>query len=120
MSGKLFSVLVLSLFILLPGRILGASVYDYDGDGVTDANDCAPSDPAVYPGAPDPAGDGIDTNCDGVDGIKGVTGAGTISDNDGDGYAAPGDCNDHNSSVHPGAEDKPRNLIDENCDGLDG
>ena len=30
--------------------------------------DCDDRDPARYPGAPDPDGDGIDQNCDGVDG----------------------------------------------------
>ena len=30
--------------------------------------DCDDHDPARYPGAPDPDGDGVDQNCDGVDG----------------------------------------------------
>lgn len=30
--------------------------------------DCDDRDPVRYPGAPDPDGDGIDQNCDGVDG----------------------------------------------------
>ena len=41
---------------------------DYDGDGAAD-NDCAPLDPAVYPGAADKPDLGFeDTNCDGMDG----------------------------------------------------
>src|ERR1700710_2654047 len=46
-----------------------AATPDFDGDGVTAPADCAPLDPAVYPGAtdtPDMAFE--DTNCDGVDG----------------------------------------------------
>ena len=31
--------------------------------------DCDDEDPSVYPGAEDPEGDGIDQNCDGVDGV---------------------------------------------------
>ena len=34
--------------------------------------DCDDSDPNKNPGEEDPSGDGIDTNCDGVDGIKNI------------------------------------------------
>jgi hypothetical protein len=45
-------------------------VADDDGDGYTNAVDCAPNNPAVNPGAPDrPDVPGFtDTNCDGMDG----------------------------------------------------
>ena len=37
---------------------------DSDGDGVPDAQDCAPDDPAKYPGAEELC-DGLDSDCDG-------------------------------------------------------
>ena len=41
-------------------------------------------------------------------------------DDDGDGYSEnEGDCNDNNSSIHPGAYDKCGDGIDQNCDGKD-
>lgn len=42
---------------------------DRDGDGFCRFEDCNESDAKVHVGADDPAGDGIDQNCDGVDGI---------------------------------------------------
>jgi len=69
----------------------GAIRYDYDGDGFAGpwvcptgvsgcdehvlnsqpiANlDCDDHNAKTYPGAPDTPGDGIDSNCDGIDGI---------------------------------------------------
>lgn len=40
---------------------------DADFDGFPAGDDCDDADPFVYPGAPDTAGDGLDTDCDGVD-----------------------------------------------------
>jgi hypothetical protein len=46
-----------------------AKAADADGDGTPDASDCPPQDAVVHPGAPDaPDLDGVDTNCDGLDG----------------------------------------------------
>ncbi|MCA9607356.1 MAG: sulfatase-like hydrolase/transferase [Myxococcales bacterium] len=48
---------------------------DRDGDGFSFAfggGDCDDSDPDVYPGAPDPAGDGIDADCFAGDGAPAV------------------------------------------------
>jgi len=46
------------------------SLVDSDGDGWADAADCAPEDPAVHPYGPESPGDGLDTNCDGIDNGK--------------------------------------------------
>ncbi len=83
--------------------------WDFDGDGIIDAADCAPEDPARG-GADDPYGDGIDANCDGADGID--------ADGDGHGSRDSGgpDCDDLEPSVHPGADEACDDL-DADCDG---
>src|SRR3954447_1584536 len=44
---------------------------DRDGDGVADAQDCGPTDPAIKPGASDaPDLAFVDSNCDGIDGTE--------------------------------------------------
>ena len=66
---------LLTLYGCQPG-----GVTDFDGDGASDQVDCDPADPEVYPGAPDPLGDGIDQDCDGADGSGGLDNV----DDDGD------------------------------------
>jgi hypothetical protein len=39
------------------------------------------------------------------------------SDCDGDGYAAPADCNDHDPAINPGAYDFKGDGVDNDCDG---
>jgi hypothetical protein len=91
-----------------------AGLYDSDGDGVPDADDCAPADPDRHPNASDPYGDDLDQDCDGSDGV----------DQDGDGFPgnAPADdpafdCDDADPDVHPGAEDDPSDGFDADCAG---
>ena len=43
---------------------------DADGDGFNTLSDCNDNDASIYPGAPDPAGDNVDQNCDGIDGVQ--------------------------------------------------
>jgi hypothetical protein len=91
----------------------GIDVYDTDGDGTADSSDCGPTDPAVHPDAADDVGNGVDDNCDGVDGV----------DADGDGHASEAtggdDCNDGEPAEFPGAPEVEENGIDEDCDGAD-
>lgn len=99
--------------------------------------DCDDANSAVHPNATELC-DGIDNNC--VGGIdEGLTLNTYYQDSDNDTYGNPlvsattcaitapngyvsnnTDCNDNNSSIHPGALEIPGNTIDENCDGVDG
>lgn len=56
--------------------------------------------------------DGIDQDCNGSDCTND-----TAVDNDNDGYTTDVDCNDNNSSIHPGVEEICYDNIDQNCDG---
>jgi len=91
----------------------GDDLFDFDGDGSLDQDDCAPEDPSIYPDATDTIDNGIDNDCDGVVGV----------DDDGDGYASPAsggdDCNDDDFTIHPGAVEIPDDNIDQDCDEFD-
>ncbi|NOY24801.1 MAG: hypothetical protein GXP62_02920 [Oligoflexia bacterium] len=97
------------------GGLDGGAIIDADRDGYSvGQGDCDDNDDAVHPGAFDKIGDGVDNNCDGIDGI----------DADADGYASEdsggGDCDDANGDIHPTANDEVGDGIDNNCDGIDG
>ncbi|MBT3218347.1 MAG: hypothetical protein HN348_04595, partial [Proteobacteria bacterium] len=106
---------------------------------VTDDTDCNDFNPSVYPGAYEIC-DGIDNNCDGVADDPKVW----YRDRDFDGWGdanvwvvapvcaapidfvlQPGDCDDNNSDIHPGAiewcdwlDNDCNGLIDDNAVGL--
>lgn len=92
----------------------GGTVNDVDGDGFSSAQgDCNDNDARTFPGAWDAAGDGVDQNCDQVDGVD--------ADSDGQASAASGgaDCNDDDPTVFTGAEEIGWDLIDQDCDLTD-
>ncbi|MBN2798575.1 MAG: DUF4215 domain-containing protein, partial [Deltaproteobacteria bacterium] len=77
---------------------------DRDGDGASVGDgDCDDNDNTVYPGASDPAGDGVDQDCDGLDGDP--------CDVDADGFDAIScggtDCDDTDAGVNPAATELP-------------
>jgi Ca2+-binding RTX toxin-like protein len=78
-------------------------------DGVADDVLCGPgTDTAIV--------DTIDlvTDCETVD-----ASAELEPDRDGDGFATPADCDDHDAAIHPGVTDVPENGVDEDCTGGD-
>ena len=92
---------------------------DGDGDGYGDASpatagvdageDCDDTVASIRPDGTDGYGNGVDENCDGIDGI----------DDDRDGFAAaPGpDCDDELASTYPGAPDTWYDGTDADCAG---
>ncbi len=108
----------------------GAPV-DADGDGFDVDEDCDDTLPEVHPDAEERC-NGVDDDCDGeVDEGVALT---LWPDGDGDGFGAgtvpataceapagyserDGDCDDHDPTVHPEAEELC-NGVDDNCDGV--
>jgi hypothetical protein len=77
---------------------------------VVAAGDCDDGDGAIHPFAPEgDCGDPTDYNCDGS--------VGTV-DADGDGFdACDGDCDDRQSAINAGAEERCGDAVDNDCDG---
>jgi len=101
---------------------------------VSDSTDCDDSDSTSYPGATEVC-DGVDNNCDNsID--EGLNQTLYYEDADLDGFGSTAsiltcevlgagfsldstDCDDSDSTIHPGANEILNNAIDENCDGVD-
>jgi uncharacterized protein (TIGR03382 family) len=106
---------------------------DSDGDGVPDADDCAPDNNAIYPGATETC-NGLDDDCDGDTDDEPSDAQTFFLDIDGDGYGNPNeklvacdqppaysdnglDCNDTDYETNPG-KDETCNLSDDDCDDV--
>jgi hypothetical protein len=108
----------------------GPSVVDGDGDGYPADEDCNDADASIHPGAEEVC-DGVDNDCD--EEVDEELESTWYADADGDGWGdelesteacepgdgwvdRPGDCDDTDSSVNPGAEESC-NDQDDDCDG---
>ena len=122
----------------MTGDTVASSSIECAGAGVVDANgaigDCDDSDASRNPGASETYGDGLDSDCDGLELC--------YADLDGDGYRTSDlvqssdedcvdageavadaplvDCDDTLKGVNPGAEEIEGDGIDQDCDGSDG
>ena len=100
-------------------------------------SDCDDSNATTNPTATDIVGDGIDQNCDNVDGTDSdgdgdasMASGGmdcddmdamvdSMTDADGDGATCVTDCDDMDATSYPGAFDQPGDGIDQDCAGGD-
>jgi len=140
---------VLAIATLCLGHAVGGcdrdEIYDFDGDGYPDSEDCDTEDPEINPGAEEDCDDGIDNDCDWYidgddpacfdpdgDGYTGAEACNGIDDDcdgaagadevdaDADGYmVCDGDCDDADAAVNPGAAEAC-NGVDDDCDGAAG
>ena len=132
-SGDTADCLVAWRYLDADGDAFGDPTLGFEGcetpGYVENGNDCDDSEGNAYPGNLEVC-DEIDNNCDGLadEGVR------WYPDGDGDGYGPgegscdpsagtthlPGDCNDADPMIYPGAADV-ENGLDDDCDGhVDG
>lgn len=91
--------------------------------GCGPGSDCNDDNPSVNPGAAENCSDGIDNNCNGQTDCNDSSCLETCCDADDDGYWSTScfgdDCDDNDSSVHPGATEICENGKDDDCQGGD-
>jgi hypothetical protein len=134
MSRTLLLVcLLLTAAVLAAHPTTALAQCDNDGDGFLSpacgGNDCNDNNATIHPGAVEIVGDSIDSNCDArelcyadADNDNWGTSS-TVLSSDMDCFDAfeatvPGDCDDTNAQVYPGAFENPNNGVDDNCDGV--
>ena len=114
----------------------GATGYDdVDSDGWAACEECDDGNAAIFPGASEGVGDGVDQDCDGAETcFVDADGEGhrpdptaTVASTDEDcsdlgeaeGTAATDDCDDSDATVMPGAVEVPADSVDQDCDGAE-
>lgn len=92
---------------------------DDDSDGFTEVDgDCDDNDASMSPAKTDVCGDGVDQDCSGSDQLCPIDS--NDVDNDNDGFTENnGDCNDLETSIHPGSTEICADGIDQDCSGSD-
>lgn len=122
-------MLVRALFVSAIAWSPVAAAQDADGDGFSPPADCNDTDPSVFPGAIEIAGDGVDQDCDrqelcyadaDLDGARSATillSTDADCNDAGEGLASdPLDCNDTDPDIRPGAAEIAGDNVDQNCD----